>query len=519
MLEASESHSKFISSQQKRKGFHAKYLHLCKSDNIQPASEVKSKSIYALDFHGDRLRPYDWITICNALSTDTILKFLAIRLRKINGFILEEIDTLKKSKTLVNHPVILSKFLFGELMDALQKFFSNNQVIEELILEGLPLNATHHMPMIVNSIRSNQSIKSLSFSRCNIGDEACELLCSNIKHMLLVETINLSNCALSSKGAESIMKFIKLQKIHRFSDAWISSLRYQNAESVNTGGIKKIIINNNLQVGDEGLKLITDELKEDTWITEIEMQNCGLSDIAAEHILNCLASNRSIINFDVSNNALISNHYSRQILLHFHRGGDSGSNSSTESLAFESSIYDKAISKGQLIDKIKSLELRLELETKRNQEYEELSVYMHNKVNYYKNLTEEYQKQSKRLKIPEGFTLIRNELIEEILAEKIEKIISFNVRRHKNKHLQIIKKQRALKKFSREINNKGLKTYSAQTLIQTTPQTNVEVSEKKPLYIETNIGDYFHNDEKPLQIDEHSKVNNDEIIDILFPKK
>lgn len=69
---------------QKRKGFHTKYLSICKAKNIQilPEVKMKQKNIHILDFHADRVKLNDWLAICNALESDRTLKFLAIRLRK-----------------------------------------------------------------------------------------------------------------------------------------------------------------------------------------------------------------------------------------------------------------------------------------------------------------------------------------------------------------------------------------------------------------------------------------------------
>lgn len=68
----------------KRKGFHAEYLAICKAKNIQPLPEVKKKqkNCHVVDFHADRLRPNDWLAVCKALERDTVLNYVAIRLRK-----------------------------------------------------------------------------------------------------------------------------------------------------------------------------------------------------------------------------------------------------------------------------------------------------------------------------------------------------------------------------------------------------------------------------------------------------
>ena len=84
----SSSSIEILSTAQKRNGFHAKYLIACKSKNLQPLPEVKAKqrNIHVLDFHADRVKPLDWISICNAMYNDKTLKSLAVRLRKNNEF-------------------------------------------------------------------------------------------------------------------------------------------------------------------------------------------------------------------------------------------------------------------------------------------------------------------------------------------------------------------------------------------------------------------------------------------------
>lgn len=82
-----------LTSQKKKKGFHAKYLAICKAKNIPPLPEVKTKqkNIHVVDFHADRVRVYDWLAISGALETDKTLKFLSIKLRKN-----DEISELKR---------------------------------------------------------------------------------------------------------------------------------------------------------------------------------------------------------------------------------------------------------------------------------------------------------------------------------------------------------------------------------------------------------------------------------------
>lgn len=85
-MEKSSSTTQILSVAKMREGFHAKYLTTCKSKNVMPLPEVKTKhkNVHVLDFHADRVRAVDWLCIYSSLFADKTLKDVAIRLRKNN---------------------------------------------------------------------------------------------------------------------------------------------------------------------------------------------------------------------------------------------------------------------------------------------------------------------------------------------------------------------------------------------------------------------------------------------------
>jgi len=84
MLIESKSSIEILSYAQRKKGFHEKYLSICKAKILQPIPEVKVKqnNIHVLDFHADRIKANDWMAICDALKNDKTLKYITIKLRK-----------------------------------------------------------------------------------------------------------------------------------------------------------------------------------------------------------------------------------------------------------------------------------------------------------------------------------------------------------------------------------------------------------------------------------------------------
>jgi centrosomal protein CEP78 len=330
--------------------------------------------------------------------------FLIFFLKFISFIVLEQLDTLKKAQSLVTAPVIYSKFLFTELIKALQNLTMNSNMLETLVLEGLPLSG-RYMTTFASGLTQNQTIKSLSFMRCNIGDAACDILCETLKHLTNVETLNLSGCNLGVKGIEAVTNLVKFHKIQRFSEAWSQSLRYRNVDADSFPGLRKILLNNNPDIGDKGVEVLAEALKEDVWVKDIEMQRCGLTDEGAQHIINCLNINRTILCFNISGNPEVSEHLYRHIIVHLGHA-DLDSSDSNES-------SPEKLSKFQLLDKVKFLEDQLEMEIFRRKKMEELHDKLQQQV-------VEFQKEitfQGSFRIPDGFTLVANSTMEKLLKE------------------------------------------------------------------------------------------------------
>jgi len=398
--------------------------------------------------------------------------------------VLENVDTMKKSRNLVSIPVIYSKFIFNEFVEALQSILVNNNFIELLTLEGFPLRG-QFMMTLAKGCFTNRSIRVLNLSRSKIGDDGCEILCSNIKHLTNIETLNLSNCNIGIKGVNAVRDYIKTQKIHRFSEAWIRSLRYQNVDDKSFGGLKQVFLNSNQEIGDEGLKLLTDELSEDVWIKDIEVQNCGLTDVAAIEIINCLNYNKTIMNFNVANNLDLPENLHRQIL---ERLGSSDIESCDSN---EPKPVQVKVTKGQLAERIKFLEDQLELETFQQQHLKNLIENLHaQNVESKKQLIE----LNDRLKqnVPEGFTLVPNETLDRLAIRKSASNVAVRLRR---KRRNPIRKVRSL-----VIENPINRVVASRSV--TSIKLKAKAVRERKTFFEKNIGDTLKNNTQQSSSDE-----------------
>lgn len=91
-----------------------------------------------------------------------------------------------------------------------------------------------------------------------------------------------------------IAKLIKFQQLNRYTTSWHKSLRYSEPDSEKMCGIRRITLNANLKLGDEGLSYILNELEDDLWIEAFDVQKCGITEEISNKILDILQYNRSL---------------------------------------------------------------------------------------------------------------------------------------------------------------------------------------------------------------------------------
>ncbi|KAF6040570.1 CEP78 [Bugula neritina] len=94
------------------------------------------------------------------------------------------------------------------------------------------------------------------------------------------------------------------QAIMRHSEAWKSSLRYRAPDLDCMPGLRRITLNRNPLLGDNGAKALADSLKDDLWLKAVDLQECGLTDVGAEHLLDALRLNSTILVLDIRGNPI-----------------------------------------------------------------------------------------------------------------------------------------------------------------------------------------------------------------------
>ena len=95
------------------------------------------------------------------------------------------------------------------------------------------------------------------------------------------------------------------QATKRHNEAWQDSLRYRRPDLDRMPGIRRITVNNNPLLGDQGAAVLAEALKDDLWLKALDLQQCGLSEVGAKALLDVLKYNTTIVVLDVRQNPLI----------------------------------------------------------------------------------------------------------------------------------------------------------------------------------------------------------------------
>lgn len=137
------------------------------------------------------------------------------------------------------------------------------------------------------------------------------------------------------------------------------------------------------------------------FISVVEMEDCGLTDIGATHVLQCLESNETLTAFNLKNNS-ISEHMLKNIKTQFC--------SEADCIEEPSGLIEQKSSVSKIRDRLKLLEEQIATETFRRKNTENLNEHLHEQIQNYKKLLLEKEKSQ----IPEGYVIIEKKSLDEI---------------------------------------------------------------------------------------------------------
>ncbi|KAM8704919.1 hypothetical protein ACLKA7_009386 [Drosophila subpalustris] len=416
-----------VKKSSKSRSFHFRYLELCRAKNITPVPNIRSNgnTTTALELCGDKLGVSEWLLIIDSLYHDLVLQTMIIRMRRSNGNtdIVLPIDTENRARLFRQKPVIYTRYIFNSLVEAIVNCVKLNKNLTVLKLEGLPLQDSY-IECIAQSLASNDCLKELSFQKSYIGDKGCGAVCGTVKYLNHIETFNVSECNLGPKGAEHVADMIKMQKISRFSEGWEKSLRYRSVDVDSISGLRNIALSTNPNLGDEGLRMIAEVLKEDAWVKCIDMEGCGLTDRGANLILECLALNNAIAEFNIRHNDGISKFLMRQIRDHLGKEDEEKANEPSYDLScvmgLQSLPKNQKYTVSQLLNHTKTLEEQLSFERTLRKKAEKLNEKLNQQLISHgphsaQSAPPQQEKVNEGGKVPKGYMLVKGDMLQSFI--------------------------------------------------------------------------------------------------------
>ncbi|XP_056629185.1 centrosomal protein of 78 kDa [Triplophysa dalaica] len=291
--------------------FEGYYDHICASQGSAPCRVVKTGlSRGMLDFHADHISLADWAPILSALSINKDLQHVSIRSCHLTNLVAQSSYRARSGK---KTPAIHSKNMTLQLCKAVQKCLCGSSGLKTLQLHGLPLRE-RDLTALTKGLAKSVSLEHLSLAHCPIADAGLEVICQSVKYSSTIKTVDFTSCNITWQGAEHMANIIKNQAMRRHSTAWVETLRYRRAEFEAMNGLRRVTLNDNILIGDKGVTALGRELTEDLWVKAVDLQRCGISNVAARVLEQMLQSNSTLCVLDIRRNPLIDNNLVKAII-------------------------------------------------------------------------------------------------------------------------------------------------------------------------------------------------------------
>nr|XP_048285796.1 centrosomal protein of 78 kDa isoform X3 [Myodes glareolus] len=292
--------------------FFSHYEYLCALQDSVPLPAVRScLRDGVLDFNADRLRVVDWAPLLSTLRVNRDLPLVAIK-SSFQPWLGETgSDAHRACRNRV--PAIRSKDVSFQLCKALKGCLSSSTVLRNLELNGLTLRE-RDLTSLTKGLSKSTSLVHLSLANCPIGDGGLEIICQGIKNSVTLKTVNFTGCNLTWQGASHMAKILKYQTMRRHEETWAESLRYRRPDFDGMAGLRRITLNCNTLIGDQGASAFADSLSEDLWLRALDLQQCGLTSEGAKALLEALETNRTLVVLDIRKNPLIDHSMMKAVI-------------------------------------------------------------------------------------------------------------------------------------------------------------------------------------------------------------
>ncbi|XP_044302701.1 centrosomal protein of 78 kDa isoform X1 [Varanus komodoensis] len=322
--------------------FYSHYEHLCAIQGCAPLASVKAKTPHGvLDLNADRIRAADWGPLLNAVRHNKTLTSIAIRSFHHQG---HGDSGVERPGPHIRRriPAIRSKDLTGHLCKAIKGCLMISSTLGNLELQGLLLREKD-LILLTKGLANTSSLERLSLAYSPIGDGGLEIICQAVKNSACIKSIDFTGCNLTWRGAEHMASILKgcthlnehakavrsairgpalwptskrwqHQAMKRHGEAWAESLRYRRPDLDCMAGLRRITVNCNTLIGDQGAMILAECLGEDLWLKALDLQQCGITNEGAKSFLDAFKTNTTLVVLDIRKNPLVDHALMKKII-------------------------------------------------------------------------------------------------------------------------------------------------------------------------------------------------------------
>ncbi|KAI8904802.1 hypothetical protein EDD86DRAFT_249568 [Gorgonomyces haynaldii] len=291
------------------KSFIDLYLSACQYYQSPVLSHIVSPPLESdrhLYIELDKLvRDGDWSPLLRALKETRDLEHLIVFSNEKKPVKIEMGHRFTKSKTSPQQFSLLR--IFPQLMSLTRDILLYSPYLVRLELAGVQIQP-QMLQVLAQGLFKNDRLNEVSFARSKIGDS---VLAPSLRTIMHLKLLDLSGCELTSKGAAIAAQFLKSLAVQRQADQWQYSLRQSPMDIADRNlpthdkpqALKRLNLCCNF-IGDEGLSLLLDLIREQVGLLGLDLQLNGITERMAPQIIDALSFNTTMILLDLRNNKL-----------------------------------------------------------------------------------------------------------------------------------------------------------------------------------------------------------------------
>ena len=168
---------------------------------------------------------------------------------------------------------------------------------------------------MADGIKSNSSIKVITFLECALSIDANELFISSCFKHVSLEYLDYSRASLNDDSAKQLARVIDCQCERRDNVVWMHALRNEVPKGNDyTKGLALINLNGN-KITEKGAEKIAEAISKDTYLRAINLSNNNIDEKGCKSFIYALRKNKTMLNIDLTGNPGYTDNVKKRLTL------------------------------------------------------------------------------------------------------------------------------------------------------------------------------------------------------------